>query len=84
MMGHDGGPGISFHDFTGTCASSVVFTVALLTAAVLKMDIEPQRTTTNMNSKKVVLFYYKALASELVSKTCVKEISVFPHNSYII
>lgn len=35
MMGNDDGPGISFHDFNGTGASSVVFTEAVLTAAVL-------------------------------------------------
>lgn len=41
MMGHDDGPGISFHDFNGACASSIVLTEDLLfIAAVLKTDIE--------------------------------------------
>lgn len=43
MIGSDDGPGISFHDFNGTCTSSVVFTEAALTATVLRKDIESQR-----------------------------------------
>lgn len=55
MMGNDDGPGISFHDFNGAWASSVKFTEALFTAAVLEMNIEPWRRRTCVKTKNYMV-----------------------------